>query len=234
MSIYKCIVVDDNELDRLLASAYVKKIDEFELVGVFENAELAQNFIQKNQVEVAFLDIELPGMSGVELRKIIQKVPACVFISSHFEFAAETFLLEDTIDFIVKPYNFERFKLAVNRILEYFELRTKAQLYEKIIGCDMLTIKSGHEITKVKIHEIIYLEALKNYTLIYTSNNKFSILKGFTETLQEDVFQNFIRIHRSFAVCKERILSKSAREVVLENGIKVPIGRSFKNFITGL
>lgn len=231
MTMYKCIIVDDDELDMLMAQTFVKKTACLELVNVFSQAEQAIEFCKHHTIDVAFLDIELPGMSGLELRKIIDKVPACVFISSHFESASESYLLDNTLDFIVKPYKFERFQIAINRILNYFELKTKADLYEESIGGDAFYIKSGTEKIKIKKHEVLYLEALKNYTIIWTNHKKFSVLKSFTDFLAEDFSENFIRIHRSFAVCKEKIISFSSQEVVLENHVKIPIGRSYKHLI---
>lgn len=231
MPYLNCIIVDDNELDRLLAEAYVNKCSQLKIAGIFENAESAYDFAIGNQIDVAFLDIELPGKSGIDLRKIINQVPACVFISSHLESASETFLLEDTIDFIVKPYNFDRFQMAVNRMDRYFDLRAKATLYEESIGGDAIYIKSGFNQIKIRKHEILYLEALKNYTIIHTSENQHSVLKGFSDFLNEDAFQNFLRIHRSFAVSKDNIEKITAQEVYLITGKKLPIGRQFKNQI---
>lgn len=227
----KCIIVDDDELDRLLIQSFVKRYDLFELEAVFNDAESALEYLENNQVNIIFLDIEMPGTSGIDLRKKALQVPICVFISSHFENAAETFEIQ-TLDFIVKPVKFNRFEKCVLRIKEYLEINTKATLYEESIGGDSFYIKEGHEKVKIKIHEVIYLEALKNYTIITTETKKHYALKGFGEILKEKHFKNFIRIHRSYAVCKDKIEKISSQEVFLNNGISLPIGRNYKNLIS--
>lgn len=226
----KCIIVDDDEIDRLLIVSYVKKIDWIEIVGVFETAETALQCLKNESVDIVFLDIELPGESGIELRRKILEIPVCVFVSSHFESAAETFEIQ-TLDFIVKPFKFERFEQTIKRIEEYFSIKTKVELYEESLITDEIYIKSGHDKIKIKQSDILFLEALKNYTIIVTASKKYYVLKGFSEILKEKYFQNFIRIHRSYAVCKDKIEKISAQELYLIDGKKLPIGRNFKNQI---
>ena len=226
----KCIIVDDDEIDRLLIVSYVKKIDWIEVVGVFETAETALQCLKNESVDIVFLDIELPGESGIELRRKILEIPVCVFVSSHFESAAETFEIQ-TLDFIVKPFKFERFEQTIKRIEEYFSIKTKVELYEESLITDEIYIKSGHDKIKIKQSDILFLEALKNYTVIVTASKKYYVLKGFSEILKEKYFQNFIRIHRSYAVCKDKIEKVSAQELYLIDGKKLPIGRNFKNQI---
>lgn len=226
----KCIIVDDDEIDRLLIVSYVKKIDWIEIVGVFETAETALQCLKNEFVDIVFLDIELPGESGIELRRKILEIPVCVFVSSHFESAAETFEIQ-TLDFIVKPFKFERFEQTIKRIEEYFSIKTKVELYEESLINDEIYIKSGHDKIKIKQSDILFLEALKNYTIIVTASKKYYVLKGFSEILKEKYFQNFIRIHRSYAVCKDKIEKISAQELYLIDGKKLPIGRNFKNQI---
>ena len=206
----KCIIVDDDEIDRLLIVSYVKKIDWIEIVGVFETAETALQCLKNESVDIVFLDIELPGESGIELRRKILEIPVCVFVSSHFESAAETFEIQ-TLDFIVKPFKFERFEQTIKRIEEYFSIKTKVELYEESLITDEIYIKSGHDKIKIKQSDILFLEALKNYTIIVTASKKYYVLKGFSEILKEKYFQNFIRIHRSYAVCKDKIEKVSAQ-----------------------
>ncbi len=203
-------------------------MQDIEIAGVFNSAEEALNFLNSNTVDIAFLDIELPGASGLELRKKALEVPACVFISSHAESAAETFELQ-TIDFIVKPFKFDRFEAAVNRIMEFMEIRVKADLFDASIGGDVVYIKSGHDQIKVKLHEILYLEALKNYTMLITEKKRHCVLINLGELILDEKFKSFIRIHRSFAVQKQFIQKIKSQEVELKNQARIPVGRSFKD-----
>lgn len=228
MKPFDCIIVDDDEMDRLIVVSYAKKFTLLNIVGVFESAEKALNFLSVNEVDIAFLDIELNGASGIELRKKALEIPVCVFISSHSESAAETFELQ-TLDFIVKPFKFPRFEQTVRRIEEFMEVRLKANLFEASIGGDSVYVKTGYEQIKVKLHEILYLEALKNYTILVTNSKRHCVLLSLGEILGEEKFQSFIRIHRSYAVQKQFIQKIGSQQLEMNNGFNVPIGRSYKS-----
>lgn len=227
MQALNCIIVDDDEMDRLLVVSYAKRFSLLQIAGVFETAESALSFLENNPVDIAFLDIEMPGKSGLELRKKAIEIPVCVFISSHSESAAETFELQ-TLDFIVKPFKFPRFEQTVKRIEEFIEIRTKASLFESTIGGDVVFVKTGHEQTKVKLHEIVYLEALKNYTILVTQTQRHCVLSNLGELLQDENFQSFVRVHRSFAVQKHFVDKIGNHEIELRNKVLIPIGRSYK------
>ncbi len=228
MKAFDCIIVDDDEMDRLAVLSYAKRFPSLRVAGVFDTAEKALNFLSTNEVEVAFLDIELEGASGLELRKKALEIPVCVFISSHSESAAETFELQ-TLDFIVKPFRFPRFEQMMHRLHEFMEVRMKASLFDASLGGDAVYVKTGHEQVKVKLHEILYLEALKNYTLLVTDTKRHCVLSNLGEILQEDKFQSFVRIHRSYAVQKQYIQKIGSQEIELHNGNSIPVGRSFKD-----
>lgn len=227
MKPFNCIIVDDDEMDRLVVVSYAKRFSNLHIVGVFDTAEKALSFLETNAIEIAFLDIEMPGASGIELRQKALEIPVCVFISSHTESAAETFELQ-TLDFIVKPFKFPRFEQTIKRIEEFMEVRLKASLFESTIGGDVVYVKTGHDQIKVKLHEILYLEALKNYTILVTEEKRHCVLSNLGEILQEEKFSSFIRIHRSFAVQKQFIQKIGSQEIELKNKVSIPIGRSFK------
>lgn len=224
----QCLIVDDDEIDRLTVLSFAKKFPQLQVVGVFASANEALPELQKNKIDVLFLDIDMPAESGLELRKKAVEVPVCIFITAHPEHAVESFEL-DTLDFIVKPLKLDRFTQTVKRIEEFMEIRHKALLFESSIGGDTIYIKEGHEQTKIKLHDILYLEALKDYTLIVTSQKRHCVLSSIGNVLKENHFQSFIRTHRSFAVQKQFIQKISATEIVLNSGVLIPIGRSYKD-----
>lgn len=223
----KCIIVEDEELDRLVLQQHLKKYPNIEIVGLFDSAEKALPFINSS-VELIILDIDLPGMNGIELRKLIQKIPACIFISSHPEYAIDTFEL-DTLDFITKPLRTERFQYAMLKLFDFFEMKEKSDSFDILVGENHINIKDGTDIFKIKISDILYLEALKDYTRIITSEKKHCILDSIGNLLHKTDFNSFIRIHKSFAVPKYHIRSKNAHEIELVHNIKLPIGRAYKN-----
>lgn len=228
MKKYSCIIIDDDEIDRLTAVSYAKKFPVLDILGVFESAEDAVPFLEKEKIDILFLDIDMPGLNGIEFRKQALDIPVCVFITAHPEHAVESFQIE-TLDFIVKPLKLDRFTQTVNRIEEFMEIKLKASLFEASIGGDTIYIKEGHEQTKVKLHEILYLEALKDYTLVITDKKRHCVLSSIGNLLKEDHFQSFIRIHRSFAVQKQYVQKINSTEIILNNNAVIPIGRSYKD-----
>ncbi|MBS1535953.1 MAG: response regulator transcription factor [Bacteroidetes bacterium] len=228
MEKWKCIIVDDIEIDRLTIFSFVKKCSFLEVVGVFSSSKDALEALNKGGIDVVFLDIEMPHFSGIDLRKKALEVPVCVFITSHAEFALEGFELE-ALDYIVKPLTFERFTLSLERIHSYLDITSKAHLFESTLGADHIYIKEGYAQTKIKLSDILYLEALKNYTLMVTNQKKHRVLCNLGNLLLESNFQSFVRVHRGFAVQKHYIKKKHAAEIELINGARIPIGRSYKD-----
>lgn len=223
-----CIILDDNEIDRLTVVSHVKKNPAFNIIGAFESAAEAFLAIENEKIDVLFLDIDMPEMTGFEFRKKMDKVPVCIFITAHPEHAVESFTIE-TLDFIVKPIKAERFTQTVNRIIEFMALRHKANLFETSFSNDTITIKEGHEQSKIQLADIIYLEGLKDYTLIITSQKRHCVLQSIGNLLKDPNFKSFIRTHRSFAIQKPYIKTVRPQEIVLNNDIIIPVGRSFKD-----
>jgi len=233
MNTLNCIIIDDDEIDRLTVVSFAKKFPSLQILGVFADAEDALPLLANETIDILFLDIDMPELSGLEFRKIAADVPVCIFITAHPEHAVESFQL-DTLDFIVKPVKMERFKQTMVRIEDYMELRLKASLFESSLGGDVIYIKEGHEQTKVKLHDILYLEALKDYTKIVTQNKRHCVLSNIGTLLKATDFNSFIRIHRSYAVQKQYIKKILTHEVQLNNDVLIPIGRSYKENLNNL
>lgn len=227
MTPFKCIIIDDDEIDRLTVVSYAKRFSNLKIIGVFENAEDALPLLENEKIDILFLDIDMPLLNGLDFRKKAMEVPVCIYITAHPEHAVESFEL-DTLDFIVKPIKIDRFTQTMSKIEDYLELKHKAQLFETTIGGDVIYIKEGYTETKLKLHDILYLEALKDYTKIVTTTKKHCVLTSIGNLLKEPHFQSFIRIHRSFAVQKQYIDKKMPNELLLNNGVLIPIGRSYK------
>ncbi len=228
MTIYNCIIIDDDEIDRLTVMAYTKKFEQLKVIGVFNSAEAAYPFIEANPIDVLFLDIDMPKDSGLDVRKKMSHIPACIFITAHPEHAVDSFEL-DTLDFIVKPLNAERFAKAIQRLDAFMELKHKAALFETHLGSDAIYLKEGHTQTKINLHDVLYLEALKDYTLIVTHQKRHCVLSSIGVLLKENHFKNFTRVHRSYAVQKLAVQKITSNEVELINAMLIPIGRSYKD-----
>jgi two-component system, LytTR family, response regulator len=227
---YSCILADDNELDRLTLYSQLRKAPFLEIVGQFSSAEEVLAYIAGNKLpDVIFVDIDMPGMNGLELRKKLPEVPACVFVTSHPEFAVDGFEAA-ALDFIVKPLRSPRFAETLSRLEWFLTLHYKAALLNYTLGADTIFIKDGVNYVKLNLHDVIYLEALKDYTGIVTAQRKFSVLSPLGTLLTEHSFRNFVRIHRSYAIQKHYIKKVSAKDIIVNN-VSLPIGRSYKENI---
>lgn len=229
---YNTIIVDDNDLDRLDVQVQVKKYPFLNIVGVYNSASEALEQIEQKKVEVLLLDIDMPGMNGLELRRRLEADYVCIFITSYPDYAVESFEL-NALDFLVKPIDRERFRSTMRRLEDYLELRHKAGLFEGTLGVDTIFIKDGHDQVKIRVSDVLYLEALKDYTRIVTVTKKYCVLSILGNLLEETAFNNFIRIHRSYAVQRNYIRRITSQQVVMDD-IALPIGRSFKQSLEGL
>lgn len=233
MKTWKCLIADDEDVDRLMVLSFAKRFSALEIVGVCASAEEALAVLEKQSVDILFLDIDMPGGSGLDLRRAAAEVPACVFITGHADYAVETFEL-DTLDFIVKPLRFERFEKAMQRVNDYLELHEKAALYDFSFGTDSITIKEGHDQVKVNVADIVCLEALKDYTLLVTSRKKHCVWSNLGALLKQPPFDVFTRVHKSYAVRPQLVEKITAHDIELHGGLKVPVGRSFKETVKAM
>lgn len=229
---YRCIVVDDDDIDRLTTISFIKKYPFFEVVGKYSSGECALENIGNMAVDIAFLDVDMPGISGLELRKKLETIPVCVFITSFPDYAVEGFELA-ALDFLVKPVKTERFAKTVSRIEEYLLIKEKSDQLAHTLGADYIYIKVGHEQIKLSLHQILYLEALKDYTSIVTADRKYCVLSTLGNLLPQPGFENFVRIHKSYAVHKHFVTRISTQEIQIKE-IVLPIGRTYKETLKQL
>ena len=223
---YSYIIVEDNELDKLSLKVFLKPYADFVAAGEYTSAEEALIPIKEKKPDVIFLDVDMGEMSGIGLRSRLPEIPVCIFVTSHPEYAIDGFE-QNALDFLTKPLQKERFEQTIFRARQYLQINQKATLLDENIGADSIFIKNGHEKIKINTHEILFLEALKDYTKIVTSNKSHFVLSSLSALLLENAFSSFIRIHRSFAVPKHYIKKLRANEVIIDQ-FTIPIGRSYK------
>ena len=226
MEMYNCIIVDDSEIDQLRLQAFVRKFPEFNILGTFLSPQKALEVIDKIKVDVLFLDIQMPGINGIEFRKKARQIPVCVFISYSPEYAIESFELE-TLDYLVKPLEFKRFEKTIERIVSFMALKKMALATE--VQTDSLLLKSGTEQVRMRLQDILYIEAYSDYTQVITADGKQIISYSLGTVLKNPVFKWFIRIHRSYAVQKDLVFKVNRTEVILKNGTVLPIGKTYKD-----
>jgi two-component system, LytTR family, response regulator len=223
----KCLIVDDNEIDRLTLSAFLEQYDFIEIAAIFDSPKMVLEASGAIKPDILFLDIDMPEMSGLQLRKHLPDIPVCIFITSFPDYALESFEMA-AMDYLVKPFSSDRFSKTMGRIKEYMEIRYQSDLFSHTMSSDVIYIKSGHGQVKLDIKEVIYLEALNNYTSLVTKDRKFMVLSSLGNLLNEKSFRRFLRIHRSYAIQKQFIQKINAGEVIV-NKISLPVGRTYKD-----
>jgi DNA-binding LytR/AlgR family response regulator len=222
-----CLIADDEEIDRLTVTAHLRKYPFIAIAATCDNAQKALEHLQKHPVDILFLDIDMPGLSGLQLRSRFMDIHACIFITGYPDYAVDAFEAA-ALDFLIKPITGDRFAKAIQRIRDYFDIRQKADLFEHSLGQDTIFIKEGHEKTKIKLHDILYLEALRDYTTIVTPQRKYHVLATLGNLLNENEFRSFIRIHRSFAVQRHFVRKLDTHNVYLDN-LSLPLGKAYKS-----
>ncbi len=231
-NVYNCIIVEDDEIDRLTNVSFVERYPFLKLIGVFSSADEALASAKISQADVALLDIDMEGTTGLEFRRQLMDITACIFITFYPDYAVESFELA-ALDFLVKPVRSDRFDAAMRRLQAFLDLKKKAELFEYSLGGDTVYIKEGHEQVKLRLQDILYLEALRDYTRIVTNKNKYCVLSSLGNLLKEKPFQTFLRVHRSYAVQKNFINRITAQQVFV-NDIELPIGRSYKEALDNI
>ena len=198
-----CIVVDDNKLARAAMVHLIAQVDFLQLKKECENPVDAFNYLQQSPVDLLFLDVEMPGMNGVELVRNLKTRPIVVFITAKKDYAAEAFEL-NVADYIVKPVTLPRFMSAVSRAKELFDMRDdKTEVAAK--NPEYIFVRHKSVITKIKISDILFIQALGDYVTIFTPAERFTIhltLGGIEQKLSPE---KFYRVHRSFIVALDHI-----------------------------
>ncbi len=224
----KCIAIDDEPLALELIKQYVSKIPELHLVQTFDDAIGGGEFLRNNKIDLLFIDINMPDITGIELVRSLKDKPATIFTTAYKHFALEGFELE-AIDYLLKPIAFERFEKAVKRAIEFQALRFP----DKQSSGEHFFVRSEYRLVKVDIDEILYIEGLEDYIKIHFSNAKpiltLMTLKSVLEKLPEEKFK---RIHRSYIIPVSKVESILNRKVKLINSIELPVSDSYTSFIT--
>jgi DNA-binding LytR/AlgR family response regulator len=231
--ILKYLIVDDVEIDSLAIEALASGYSFLKRVATCQHALEAIELIPILQPDILFADIEMPGTSGLELvRHLAGTVPVPVFVTSHPEFALEGYEIE-AFDYLLKPINPERFDRCVSRIRAFYELRSKSFAFDKERQSDYIVIKQGYDKYKISLYDILYLEAMKDYTRLVTSTGQYLVLGTFTAMHDQLPVDRFIRIHRSYIVNQHKIASVAGNRVFISDH-ELPVGKSYKYALEGI
>lgn len=219
-----CIIVDDEPLARQLIASYIESLPDLRLVGSYESATEAFTSLHSQPVNVMFLDIEMPGINGINFVKSLKSCPKIVFITAHTGFAVDAFELE-AADYLVKPVTFDRFLKAVDKILKPAGDETKKEITPEASG---IFLKVDRRLIKVDFSEIVYIEGMGDYLKVYTVKKTYVtyMTMGKLESLLP--VSKFARIHRS-TIININLIQHIEGNVVAINGVELPIGLTYRD-----
>jgi DNA-binding LytR/AlgR family response regulator len=228
----KCVIIDDEPLAVELLEDFVKKVDTLELISTFNNAIDAVSFINQNNVDLIFLDIQMPHFSGIDFLNTIEKKPLVIFTTAYSDYAVEGFNL-GAVDYLVKPIPFHRFLKAVVRAQQVLQPVATPALTESIntpeIEQDFMFVRAEYENVKLNFADILFIEGLKDYVKIYTTDNKFTLTLISLIKLENLLSsKGFARIHRSYIINIKHVKSIQKNKVLISDK-RIPISESYKN-----
>jgi DNA-binding LytR/AlgR family response regulator len=233
MASLKYLIVDDDEISRISIESEASKYSFLEKSASCSNALEAFEFISGFRPEIVFADIEMPGISGIELiRSVSDVVPAPVFITSHPEFAIESYELA-AFDYLLKPITSERFKRCALRLRDFFQFRANAFAFNKEQESGSIIIKQGYDKYKILLQEILYLEAMKDYTRIATLDKKYLVLGTLSGMHEKLSAEQFVRIHRSYIVNRDKIKAVKGNKILIDV-YELPVGKLYKSVLSSM
>lgn len=226
----KCLIVDDEPLARDLIRRHVEKLENFEIVAECSDAMKALNVLREKQVNLIFMDIQMPQITGIDFLKTLKHSPKVIITTAFREYALESFDL-DVVDYLLKPITFERFLKAVNK---YYQLNQdeiqvgNISASEKLGDEAFIYVKENKKVVKIYLSEIKYIEGLSEYVQIFTDKRKIITKTSMAQMEEKLPNEHFLRIHKSFIVSMSKIEAFTANTIEI-NGKELPIGRSYKN-----
>lgn len=234
-----CVVLDDELLARDILAEYLSRLDFVASVQLVGNAREGATYLESHPVDVLFLDIEMPGLNGLDLLTSLSNPPITVFTTAYRNYAFEGFEL-GVIDFLLKPIAFPRFLQAIEKVRDFLVLKDQnanleTGLSETLPGSiqtESFFIKSGVQRIKLHLDEVTYIQGLKDYAIIHTLSGRI-VVKGSLKAMQR-MFPpgQFVRVHKSFMVATARI-TRLERSRLVVNGNLIPIGRSYRDDLEG-
>ncbi len=220
-----CVVVDDNKLARTALVHLIEQVDNLELVEQFENPVDAVNFINRDQVDLVFLDVEMPAMSGLDVVKSLEKRPIIILITAKVDYAIQAFEL-NVADYIVKPVTLPRFLSAVAKAKDLFE-NTDHKLEAGINEMEFIFVKNKTVLNKILLDDILFVQAMGDYVTFHTSKKTFTIHITLTGIEKRLPTSKFFRVHRSYIVSIHHI-DQIEGETIYINHNPIPVGEQYK------
>ncbi|MET3880468.1 LytTR family DNA-binding domain-containing protein [Chitinophaga sp. OAE865] len=225
-----CIIIDDEPLAREAIKMLINQTDGLDLIGSFNSPETVTNFIESNTVDLIFLDIQMPGISGIEFARTIPKETFVIFTTAYSEFATDSYEV-DAVDYLIKPVKLERFQKAVEKARTYSKLFKADYANNNIeqVADDFFFVKADRRIFKVYFNNILFIQGLKDYVVMHSENQKVITamnIKTIYDQLPKDMF---VRVSKSYVINVKHIGSVDNNTVYIGTN-EIPIGNTYRDF----
>lgn len=231
---YRCLIVDDEELARELIETHLKQLDGFELVASCSSAIEASKVLQQQSIDLLFLDIEMPVLKGTDFFKNLIVKPHVIFTTAYRDYALDGFEL-NAVDYLLKPITFSRFFMATEKFISLRNTRLISTEVEKATTTqkdNFIFIREDRKQVKVFYDDILYIESVKDYIKIHLSN-KTRLIKYSLTAFEDRLDERFIRTHRSYIVNRDKITAYTKQDIEID-AIEIPIGENYKMNISDL
>jgi two-component system, LytTR family, response regulator len=222
-----CVIIDDEPLAREGLANYVAEIDFLHLAATCENPVELLKLLDKHQIDLLFLDIQMPKMNGIDFLKVLQKPPLVIITTAFPTYALEGFQL-NVLDYLLKPITFDRFLKSVHKARDYYQLLNKpaSTAATPALPPDYFFIKCGAKYEKVLLADILFIEGMQNYITIHTLKGKYITLLNMKD-LETNLEQGFIRVHKSYIVSMDKIEGIAGNELYIQSH-RIPISRNLR------
>ena len=223
-----CVIIDDEPLARECIEGYVSQVDFLSLVGTGTNPLELSQILNRQSVDLIFLDIQMPVLNGIDYLKMNTNLPMVIITTAFPNFALEGFQL-DVLDYLLKPVTFERFSKAVSKAKDYSQLRMKVSVDDTVRRSEeYFFIKCTNKFERIYFEDILYIQGLQNYVTIFTKKGKYIThltLKAVEDNLAK---QSFMRVHKSFIVAISKVEAVEDSDLIIESS-RIPISRNFRS-----
>ena len=222
----KCIIIDDEPLGTEVIEAHLKEFPNMELKESFTNPLEALSIIESGEIDVVFIDINMPKMNGLDFIRSIEQSPYFIITTAYREYAVESFDL-DVLDYLVKPIPFTRFLKSINKLSQKF-ITDKSEDVQQTVEKSFIFLKVDKKLIKIKFEDIFFIESLKDYIKVFTKSGEYLAHKSLSGITEELPKTQFLRLHRSFTVALDKIQALEGNSVLVTNK-RIPIGRKYLN-----
>lgn len=222
-----CIAVDDEPLALEKMATYIAKVDYLDLKGTFDNAFDALNFLRQERVDLMFLDIQMDELTGIQLLEVLKNQPKVVLTTAYDQYALRGYEL-DVVDYLLKPFSYQRFLKAAEKVFEGLrQTQQPAPPSPTAKEIDFILVRSEYRLQKIKLADIQYIEGMKDYSRIFTPDNKIMTLQNLKKLEEGLPCPPFLRVHKSFIISVDRVESIGKNDIVVAERT-IPIGGLYK------